>query len=705
MKKKVLSILSLSSIFLVNAQQQDSLKHKKIEEVVVTGQYTQQSINKSIYKVEVINAEQIKNMAATSVADVLNQSLNVLIISDRRSGNSTANLMGLGGEYTKVLIDNIPVVGDIGLGNNIDLTKLNINNVERIEVVRGSMGVDYGSNAVAGVINIITRKNSQKALTLNASVQEETVGTEYDFKKKGEGRHIQTLNVGYNINENWYVGANINRNDFQGFKGTQEGYKYFEQDGKRGYLWQPKDVLNVDGVLRYSKNKTSIFYKFGFVNEKLNYYNPTVGEHFYSVTDRTYFSNDRDYQTTRYLHQLNVQTKLGAINYTGDFSYQTQDRKYRDFKYDIPNRKVIGNKGDYKSYNKADVFYSRGVFSNFLDSKKIDFQLGYELDHTSGYAGNIAGTFKGTDNVKRKIFNYANFMSIEWNATDWLSLRPGYRLALSDKFDAQHNYSLTARVKATENDNLRLVVGSANRFPNFDELYTYMVDSNHDIRGNEDLTPEKGMTVSVNGEKRISTDSGWNLGLGASATYLHVKDRIESVTVSRQPLKYQYLNLNKYESFLFEANFKAQKKQLALAANVAYYGISKKLKDGDAVSPNDFFFTLEANAVVNYTIPNVNTTLSLFYKYTGKTQEFVLSGDLKKPEYRIGERDDFHMMNFIVTQPFFNNHLELSLGIKNIFDVSSIRDTTLPGNAHEAADPKINLFYGRSYLARLSYNF
>ncbi len=296
-------------------------------------------------------------------------------------------------------------------------------------------------------------------------------------------------------------------------------------------------------------------------------------------------------------------------------------------------------------------------------------------------------------------------MSIEWNATDWLSLRPGYRLALSDKFDAQHNYSLTARVKATENDNLRLVVGSANRFPNFDELYTYMVDSNHDIRGNEDLTPEKGMTVSVNGEKRISTDSGWNLGLGASATYLHVKDRIESVTVSRQPLKYQYLNLNKYESFLFEANFKAQKKQLALAANVAYYGISKKLKDGDAVSPNDFFFTLEANAVVNYTIPNVNTTLSLFYKYTGKTQEFVLSGDLKKPEYRIGERDDFHMMNFIVTQPFFNNHLELSLGIKNIFDVSSIRDTTLPGNAHEAADPKINLFYGRSYLARLSYNF
>lgn len=706
MKKKVLSVLSLSAVLWVNAQEKDSLNRKKIEEVVVTGQYTQQSINKSIYKVEVINAEQIKNMAATNVADVLNQSLNVLIVPDRNSGNSTANLLGLGGEYTKVLIDNIPVVGDIALGNNIDLTKININNVERIEIVRGSMGVDYGSNAVAGVINIITKKGSQKKLTINAAVQEETVGKEYDLYKKGEGRHIQTLNVGYAIDDHWYVGVNVNRNDFQGFQGTQEGYKYFEQDGKRGYLWQPKDVLSLDGVLRYSKNSTSVFYKFGFVNEKLNYYNPTVGEHFYNVEDRTYFATDRDYLTRRYLHQLNVQTKLGAINYTGDFSYQTQDRKYRDYRYDIPNRTVINSKNEYESYNKADVFYSRGVFSNFLDSKKIDFQLGYELDHTSGFAGNIAGFFAGTDNVKRKIFNYANFMSVEWNATNWLSVRPGYRLALSDKFETQHNYSLTARVKAGENESLRLVVGSANRFPNFDELYTYRVDANHDIRGNENLVPEKGMTVSLNGEKKFNTLSGWDFRAGTSATYMNIQDRIELAVAEFQPLKYKYLNIDKFSTYVFEANFRAQKDQFSLAANASYYGISKELSAGGITSSDDFFFTLEANAAVNYTVPKTNTTLSLFYKYTGKTQQFVLVSPIGSESfYEVGERADFHMMNFIVTQPFFNKHLELGLGVKNIFDVSSVRDTTLTGNAHETTDTKSNLFYGRSYVARLSYNF
>ena len=95
MKKKVLSVLSLSVALWMNAQEKDSLNQKKIEEVVITGQYMQQSINKSIYKVDVIDAEQIKNMAATNVAEVLNQSLNIQITPDTRSGNSTANIMGL----------------------------------------------------------------------------------------------------------------------------------------------------------------------------------------------------------------------------------------------------------------------------------------------------------------------------------------------------------------------------------------------------------------------------------------------------------------------------------------------------------------------------------------------------------------------------------------------------------------------------------
>ena len=159
MNRKVLSVGLLSAVFWIKAQNKDSLQFSKIDEVVITGQYKQQSINKSIYKVEVIDAQQVKNMAATTASEVLSQNLNILIEPNSGSGDSNAKIMGLGGAYTKVLIDNIPVVSDQGMGNQVDLSKINVNNIERIEIVKGAMGVEYGNNAVAGVINIITKKN------------------------------------------------------------------------------------------------------------------------------------------------------------------------------------------------------------------------------------------------------------------------------------------------------------------------------------------------------------------------------------------------------------------------------------------------------------------------------------------------------------------------------------------------------------------
>ncbi|PZU06547.1 MAG: TonB-dependent receptor, partial [Chryseobacterium sp.] len=374
MEKKILSIVSLSALVWVHAQEKDSLHQKKIEEVVITGQYTQQSINKSIYKVEVINAEQVKNMAVTTAAEVLNQNLNIQIVPDSGDGNSSVSIMGLGGAYTKILIDNIPVVNDRGSGNQTDLSKINVNNIERIEVVKGAMGVEYGNNAVTGVINIITKKNYIKKVTANLSLQEETVGKDYDWFKKGNGRRVQTLNLGYRINDNWSVTADINHNDFQGYKGKYNGYKYFTEsnDGLRGYEWLPKDLLTTNAAMRYAKNNTTLFYKINYLKEDINYRNQVVQDFPLGGGERTYIANDKDYFTNRWIHQFNIQTKLGRINYMGDFSYQTQKRESQDYRYDVPNRTEI-SRASKNTYYDSKVLYSRGMFSNFLNSEKFNF--------------------------------------------------------------------------------------------------------------------------------------------------------------------------------------------------------------------------------------------------------------------------------------------------------------------------------------------
>ncbi|MBO9693433.1 TonB-dependent receptor [Chryseobacterium sp.] len=711
MKKKVITVLSLSITFWMNAQQKDSLNKNNIDEVVITGQYMQQSINKSIYKVEVIDAQQIKNMAVTNVAEVLNQNLNILIEPNRGSGNSNANIMGLSGAYTKILIDNIPVVSDEGMGNLVDLTKINVNNIERIEVVKGSMGVEYGNNAVAGVINIITKKSYGKKVSILASLQEETVNKDYDWFKKGNGRHIQSLNIGYKINDKWSVSADINHNDFQGYKGNLQGYKYFNEsnDGLRGYDWQPKDQITTNGVIRYNKNNTNFYYKMNFLSEKINYYNPLVNELYLGGGNRTYTTQDIDYNTKRWIHQFNIQTKIGRINYNGDFSYQTQERKSQHYMYDVPGRKEL-SRDENLTFYQSDVLYSRGMFSNFLNSEKINFQLGYELDRTKGFAS--ASTFESNNNgkdIERTIFNYANFLSAEWNINNWFSLRPGIRLALSDKFDSQYNYSTTLRFKTTEKSDIRLVFGSANRFPTYDELYTFVVDNNHDIRGNENLKPETGYSASLFWDYAMTNSNDWKFNFSASGMFLDVKNRIESVIVNNSPLQITYLNVDNYKSVLFGGGINARKGDLSLNAGVSVLGISQVLNTGNIVSPDDYNFYAEANLAANYTLPYTKTLFALYYKYTGSQKRYTHQTNLQDPkdpgQYVLGEIGDYHMMNFTVSQPFFKNHFEISAGIKNIFDITSVRNTIQAGNSHNAAANQQNLFYGRSYFARLNYNF
>ncbi|WP_181777971.1 TonB-dependent receptor plug domain-containing protein, partial [Weeksella virosa] len=145
------------------AQTKDSIISNPIEleQIIVSGQYNKQSVKKSIYEVKVLNRDVIDRLAANNLADVLNQTLNLTVISSPNTGKSSVSMFGMGGQYFKVLVDNIPLLNDEGLGNHTDLTQLHLDDILQIEIVEGAMGVDYGANALAGVINIITRKNAR----------------------------------------------------------------------------------------------------------------------------------------------------------------------------------------------------------------------------------------------------------------------------------------------------------------------------------------------------------------------------------------------------------------------------------------------------------------------------------------------------------------------------------------------------------------
>ena len=113
------------------------------------------------------------------------------------------SIQGLSGQNIKILIDNVPVIGR--LGGNIDLGHINLSNIERIEIVEGPLSVNYGTDALAGTINLITSKTLTQNQSLKLSSYYESVG-KYNFTSnymKKIGTNNFSILVGRNYFDGW----------------------------------------------------------------------------------------------------------------------------------------------------------------------------------------------------------------------------------------------------------------------------------------------------------------------------------------------------------------------------------------------------------------------------------------------------------------------------------------------------------------------
>ncbi|MCD0471146.1 TonB-dependent siderophore receptor [Flavobacterium sp. JAS] len=682
------------------AQEKDTTAVNKLSEVVVTGQFEPQSIKKSVFNVRVITSADIQNLAATNLADVLNQYLNITVRPSGTSGRSTVSLFGLDAQYFKILVDNVPLINEAGLGNNIDLSQINLNDVERIEIVEGSMGVSYGANAVSGVLNIITKKSSQYKWGITASVQEETVNNEYSLFD--EGRHIQSLKVSHTFIKNWFVSFGANRNDFQGYLNDKNGIDYSENDGTRGYRWLPKDQLNGTVLIAYQKDGFRIFYKFEYLDENVDYYNSTVQSGFNSTLGAYRYASDKRYLTNRYFHNLNATGKLfSQLNYNVSLSHQKQARDVEDFRYYL-STKTEANNVTVKDQS-MEVLYSTGTLNNFFSNKTIDLQLGYEFVNNKGYslvqeANNILTP------VRKTLENYDFFVSSEIMATEKFSIRPGLRFSAQSKFDNQYASSLGLRYLFNKGIELRGSYGNSFRTPTFEELYSKQIFDGHFFTGNENLIPETSTSYEASLKKSTLFSSGEQLSNTFAGSYLSVDDRISMALVRFNPdtgnPEYEYINISKYRMWNFSTMNQFRKDNLTFNFGAAFIGISQEIKNQVFVSDDKFLYSFNLNASVSYTIPKWKTVFSGYYKYNGKTQQFIEGSS----SYILSKIDPSNWLDATIRQNFFKDHFEVTIGARNIFDITNVTQTGTGSAAGHAGTGEIMLAYGRSYFLKLAYN-
>lgn len=701
-------ILCFTMLFFVGFSQEenryrtDTIKTISLDEVVITSQYNPQSIKKSVHNVVVINRKQIENQAANSLADVLNFNLNLTVIPSAKTGKSSISFFGLNSGYFNILVDGIPLVGDNSLGNNIDLTQINLDDVERIEIVEGAMGVEYGANAVSGVINVITKKKGTSKWGIRASLQEETVGDEYAWLDKG--RHIQSLNLSYNVNENWFIRVGANQNQFAGFFNDKKGRDHYQNNGLRGHEWLPKNQLTTNAMLNYKKKRFNLFYKFEYFNENLKYYDEAVRANI-DVQNQTSnpSATDRLFKTKRFVNNLNINGSLNSgANYNISLSYQQQKRYLNEFNYYIVTKEK-SNETD-EVYQSSKVFFSKGTINNLVKSDFFNFQLGFENRYIKGFDTQATGSVTQQDKTQSQ-YNYAFFGSSELELSDKLLIRPGVRYEYNSKFQSKFLTSLNGRYLLNNGFELRANIGTSYRTPNFEELYYYFVDSNHDVRGNENLRPENGFSAFLN-LKKYSYIKDFSLLNSFKISYIDVNDKIDLAIVSASPLQYKYINIDAFKLWGITSENTLKTNNWTFNIGATLQGISR-IANNEINATNNYLYSYQVNTSATYHIEKWGTSFSLLLKHNSKQKDYVASGaDTQgNSTFSKSTTDAYSWLDASIKKTFLNNKLQTTIGGRNLFNITNVAVTNSASTGtHSTGNNSLLLGYGRSYYLKILYN-
>ena len=138
-------------------------KQVVLDEVVVTGTGTEHLLKDAPVQTEVISGKTLRHFAGKSIQEMLGMLTSSFDFNEDDMG-SQIQMNGLGNNYILILIDGKRIHGDVG-GQN-DLGLIDPQNIEKIEIVKGASSALYGSDAIAGVVNIITKKHDQEGLLL-----------------------------------------------------------------------------------------------------------------------------------------------------------------------------------------------------------------------------------------------------------------------------------------------------------------------------------------------------------------------------------------------------------------------------------------------------------------------------------------------------------------------------------------------------------
>lgn len=458
MKRNI--FIALGILISISAKTQDTAK--TLSEVIVTANKYPNKTSLTGKVVTIITREQIEKSGGKDISQLLTDQVGVFIngANSNAGKDKSLYLRGAKVDHTLICVDGIPIYDPSGIGSNFDIRLLSIDNIERIEILKGSQSTLYGSDAIAGVINIISRKESKQPFELSGMLN---YGSYNTF-------HGNTSISGKKNNFNYLISYSIFST--KGINETTDTFSTSHQTDKDGYQQQnlsigfgihPNKTINIQPYCRFSSFK-------------------------------------QDYDQGPFLDELDLTSQND--NYQWGVKNEFLFKKWRfNLLYNFNNNKRTYTDDSTKSRNGYDI-YSKGLYQgkeHFIDafaflpvSEHLKFSGGIDFRSSNsdqsyysiGYYGPYESHF-GKDSLHQNQFSI--YGAVVASSKKGGNIEIGARMNQHSAYGSNLVYNFNPSYLINNRYKLYANISSAYKTPSLYQLYSEY--------GNKKLKPEEAFTL------------------------------------------------------------------------------------------------------------------------------------------------------------------------------------------------------------------
>jgi outer membrane receptor for ferrienterochelin and colicins len=647
----------------------DSTQVKSLDEVIITATRTIRQLSSLPLPAQIISKKDIQRSNSIRLSDILNEQTGLITVPDFGGGEGI-QLQGLDSQYTLILVDGVPLVGRSA--GTLDLSRITVGNIKQIEVVKGASSSLYGSEALAGVINIIT----------------------------------ETPKNGFNGNVNYRIGT-FNTNDISttiNYKKQKIGVStFFNRYSSNGYDLNKTDALKtVDAFSNYTLN-TKVTYDF---NDATNLF-----------ISGKYYTQNQDYIASTTLtgesdiNEWNTHLKLSH-------TYSKKWSSYFEF---------------YATRYKAKSYLDNPDGSRFSDSFynqlliRPEFRVTFNPNDKNAFIGGVGFNHETLDrtyfSLQPKFNSPYLYLQYDGNLTEKLNVIAGARFDSHNKYESQFSPKAAIRYEINDKIAVKGSVGYGFKAPDFRQLYFDFTNATvgYTVLGynavstaipeleaqgqianiivpisefEDALNPESSVSTNIGIDFKISSALKFGLNLFKNNINDLIDTRIIANKTNGQNV-FSYYNVNKVytQGLEFNTRWKPTNQlkisggyQLLFAKDTA---AESAFEDGEVfarANPSSPSFQLKksdyfglynrsrhmANLKLFYAIPKWHMDTNIRGTYRSKYGLLDSNGNSYLDVY-----DDFvdgyTIIDFAINKTFHNNY-QLGIGIDNLFDFTDTQN-------------------------------